>query len=267
MLYIVATPIGNLSEISNRAIDVLNNVKYILCEDTRTSKVMLNHYGIKTKCISYHKFNEKEKVSSIISDLEAGFDIALISDAGMPGISDPGNILVNELKMRNLKYTVVSGPSALINAFVLSGYSAPFTFLGFLPEKNSDRKKLLEEISKYKTTTIFYISPHSLTNTLEELSKSMGDRECAIIREISKMYEEVNFSTLSKGYDGVLKGEFVVVVKQNENEVNPLCELSIEEHLKYYIDNGVSKNDAIKKVCQDRNLKKNDVYQVAINLK
>ena len=267
MLYIVATPIGNLSEITYRAVEVLSNVEYILCEDTRTSKVLLNKYGINTKCVSYHKFNENEKVNSIIKDLNDNKEIALISDAGMPGISDPGNILVNKLQEENLSYTVVSGPSALINAFVLSGYPTPFTFIGFLPEKNSAKKKLLEEVSKYNSTLIFYISPHNLTDTFELLSKTLGNRECAVVREISKMFEEVVFTTLSQGYQGVEKGEFVLVVKATEDTNNTLNDMSIVDHVKYYMDLGNDKNTAIKLVAKDRGVKKNDIYQETLNIK
>lgn len=267
MLYIVATPIGNLEEITFRAVDVLKKVDYILCEDTRTSKVLLDKYQIKNKCVSYHKFNENLKVESVISDLKNGKEIALISDAGMPGISDPGNILVNALKKENLKYTVVSGASAVINAFVLSGFDTPFTFIGFLPEKNTARNNLLKELATYKSTLIFYISPHNLADTFNILSKSLGNRECAIVREISKMFEEVTFLTLDVGFNGVNKGEFVLVVKGCENKTNPLCDLTILEHLKHYIKLGYTKNEAIKLVCADRNLKKNDVYKIAIDLK
>lgn len=267
MLYIVATPIGNLGEITFRAVEVLSSVEYILCEDTRTSKVLLNKYDIKTRCVSYHKFNENEKVQSIINDLNDDKDIALVSDAGMPGISDPGNILVNKLKENNLSYTVVSGPSALINAFVLSGYPTPFTFIGFLPEKTSAKKKLLDEVSKYNSTLIFYISPHNLTDIFDLLSKSLGNRECAVVREISKMFEEVVFTTLENGYNGMGKGEFVLVVKASENEENELNNMDISSHVKYYMGMGHDKNTAIKMVAKDRGVKKNDIYQATLDKK
>ena len=143
----------------------------------------------------------------------------------------------------------------------------PYTFIGIIPEKNKLAKELLEEIEKYNSVLIFYVSPHNLTTTLDLLSKSLGNRECAIVREISKMYEEVTFSTLADGYNGVLKGEFVVVVQKPQKRENALNEKSVEEHLLHYIHLGDDKNTAIKKVCKDRNLKKNDVYMVAINLK
>lgn len=267
MLYIVATPIGNLSEITYRAVEVLSKVDYVLCEDTRTSKVLLNKYDINTKCVSYHKFNENEKVNSIIQDLRDDKEIALISDAGMPGISDPGNILVNKLQEENLPYTVVSGPSALINAFVLSGYPTPFTFIGFLPEKNSAKKKLLDEVSKYNSTLIFYISPHNLADTFDLLSKSLGNRNCAVVREISKMFEEITFTTLKEGYTGVEKGEFVLVVKASDVVENSLNDLEIIDHLKHYLDMGHDKNTAIKLVAKDRVVKKNDIYKETLNIK
>ena len=143
MLYLVGTPIGNLKEITQYAIEILNNADYILCEDTRTSSVLLNHYDIKKPLKSYHKFNERESVDVIIKDLQNGKNIALISDAGMPGISDPGNVIVRECIKCNLEYTVVSGPSALINAFILSGFDTPFTFVGFLPDKLNERNNML----------------------------------------------------------------------------------------------------------------------------
>ena len=143
MLYLVGTPIGNLKEFNNYAVEILNSVDYILCEDTRTSSVLLNHYQIKKPLKSYHKFNEREMINKVVGDLQQGKNVALISDAGMPGISDPGNILVNEVIKEELDYTVVSGPCALINAFIMSGFPTPFTFIGFLPEKNADKNNLL----------------------------------------------------------------------------------------------------------------------------
>lgn len=266
MLYIVATPIGNLGEITYRAVEILSKVNYILCEDTRTSKVVLDKYNIKNKCVAYHKFNESKVKAKVILDLKNGMDIALISDAGMPCISDPGNILVNEAISQNIEYTVVSGASALINAFVLSGFKAPFTFVGFLPEKESNKKELLKEISNYKSSLIFYVSPHNLTETIEFLAKTLGNRKCAVVREITKLFEEVTFINLIDGYKGVVKGEFVLVVEGNNNDRNPLLNLTIKQHIKHYMDNGFTKNDAIKQVALERNLKKNEVYMEAVDL-
>lgn len=265
MLYLVGTPIGNLKEFNNYAVGILNKVDYILCEDTRTSSVLLNHYQIKKPLKSYHKFNEREMLNKIVDDLKSGKDVALISDAGMPAVSDPGNILVNEVKQQNLEYTVVSGPCALINAFILSGYSAPFTFIGFLPEKNKDVTNLLMQYKNVQSTLIFYVSCHNIEKDFNTLLNVFGDREVCVVREITKMFEEKTFTTLKQGYSGDKRGEFVLVLNNNiqDNELNTL---SVKEHLLHYINQGFSKQDAIKFVCADRGLKKSEVYKVAIDL-
>ena len=254
MLYIVGTPIGNLREITHYALEILNSVDYILCEDTRTSKILLNHYEIKKQLQSYHKFNEKSEVEKIINDLKLGKNIALISDAGMPCISDPGNILVNACIEENVEYTVISGPSALINAFILSGFQPPFTFIGFLPNKKSDAKKMLNEYKNYKTSLIFYIAPHDINNEINVIHSILGDRKACIVREISKKFEEKTFFNLKDNYQGVVKGEFVLIV-EGCNEVSE-TNLTILEELNSLINSGVDKNDAIKQVAHNRNLKK-----------
>lgn len=259
MLYLVATPIGNLKEITHYAIEILNSVDYILCEDTRTSMVLLNHYEIKKPLFSYHKFNEKSEVGKIISDLQNGKNIALISDAGMPGISDPGAILVNACIENGEGYTVISGASALINAFVMSGMPTPFTFIGFLPDKKSEAKKLLEEYKSYKSSLIFYISPHDLKEKISLLHSILGDRKAVAVREISKKFEEKVFFNLGDGYNGTVKGEFVVIVDGNYEEKQSAK--TILEDVNDLIASGVDKNTAIKQVAHSRGLKKNDVYQ------
>ena len=242
MLYIVGTPIGNLKELTPRAKEVLESVDYIACEDTRTSGILFAHYNIKKPTISYHKFNENQRLDKIVKDLKEGKDIALVSDAGMPGISDPGNILVNRLKEENLDYTVISGPSALINGFILSGFSTPFTFIGFLPEKNKDIKDFFE-------------------TALKEL----GDRNVCVVRELTKKFEEKVFTTLSLGYNSVEKGEFVVLIEKQENKQKDFENLTIEQHVKNYIERGMTKNEAIKQVAKDRNVKKNDIYKLFVD--
>ncbi|MBE5757785.1 MAG: 16S rRNA (cytidine(1402)-2'-O)-methyltransferase [Clostridiales bacterium] len=258
MLYIVATPIGNLKEITYRAIEVLNSVEYIACEDTRTSKILLDHYDIKKPLKSYHKFNENKSSMDIINDLKNGKDIALISDAGMPGISDPGNIIVNHLIKENLSYTVISGPSAFVNAFVLSGFETPVTFVGFLPENNTKKNELLDSLSDVKSSLIFYCSPHSIVEDLKVLYNALGDRKIAVVREISKKFEEVNFSTLKDGYGGVVKGEFVVVIDKNLQKTD---NNNVDNDLKTLLNMGLSKSDASKIVAKIHNLKKNDIYK------
>ena len=259
MLYIVATPIGNLKEITLYALETLENVDYILCEDTRTSMVLLNHYDIKKPLFSYHKFNEKSETNKVIADLKSGKQIALISDAGMPGISDPGSVLINACIEEEIDYTVISGPSALINDFVMSGFESPFTFIGFLSNKKSEAKKVLNEVKPYKTTLIFYISPHDIVKEISDIYSVLGNRKAVAVREISKKFEEKIFFDLKDGYPGVVKGEFVLIVEgaREEDKSN----LTIIEELNLLISSGVDKNDAIKQVAHNRNLKKNDVYQ------
>lgn len=265
MLYIVGTPIGNLKEFNNLAIETLKKVEYILCEDTRTSAVLLNYYNIKKPLKSYHKFNEKEMINKIITDLKNGQEIALISDAGMPVVSDPGSILINELIKNEINYTVISGPCALINAFILSGYPAPFSFIGFLPEKNVDRKNLLMQYKNVYGSLIFYVSCHNLDKDFNSLYEIFGDKPVCVVREITKLHEEKVFTTLNKGYAGDRRGEFVIIVN-NIMEENELNKLSIKEHLLHYIKLGVKKQDAIKFVCNDRGIKKSEVYKVSVDI-
>lgn len=265
MLYLVGTPIGNLKELSSNAIQILNDADYILCEDTRTSSVLLNHYDIKKPLKSYHKFNEKSMVDSVLEDLSNNKNIALISDAGMPGISDPGNVLVKAAIEHNLEYTVVSGPCALINAFIMSGYDTPFTFVGFLPDKVNERNNLLMQYKQYYGTLIFYMSCHDIDKYFDSLYRVFGNKQVCVVRELTKMYEEKIFTTLQEGYHGELRGEFVLVLN-NSKEDNQLNSLTIKEHLLHYINLGASKQDAIKYVCADRNIKKQVVYKEAIDL-
>ena len=263
MLYLIATPIGNLKEITFRAIEILESVDYIACEDTRNSRVLLDNYNINKPLVSYHKFNENKSGNDIIEDLKKGKNIAIISDAGMPGISDPGNIIVGMCQKENIEYTVVSGASALINAFVLSGYETPFTFVGFLPDNNTKKNKLLDNLSAINSTLIFYCSPHSIASDLQDLHKTLGDREICVVREISKKFEEVNFSTLEKGYSGTVKGEFVVLVRTNTNNTN--SSEDIDNRLQTLLDMGLSKTDASKVIAKLTGKKKDEIYKTLIN--
>jgi len=262
MLYLVATPIGNLKEITHRAIEILSEVDYIACEDTRTSKILLDNYNIHKPLVSYHKFNETQSGTNIIEDLQNGKNIAVISDAGTPGISDPGNILVNLCKENDLEYTVISGPSALINAFVLSGFDTPFTFVGFLPDNTSKRNKLLDELSSIQSTLIFYCSPHSLNDDISLLLRALGDREICVVREISKKFEEVTFSTLSVGYTSTLKGEFVVLVNKPTKEK---VAQDVDNNLQTLLEMGLSKTEASKIIAKITGKKKDEIYKTLIN--
>lgn len=260
MVYFVATPIGNLGEITYRAVEVLNGVSAIFCEDTRHSQILLAKYGISKPTYSYHKFNEKKSLDFVLSFCERGEDVAVISDAGMPCINDPGNILVNALRERNLPYTVVSGPSAFVNAFVLSGYQPPFSFYGFLPQKRCDRDALLDT---GVGVAIFYVSVHDIKENMSYLCERLGNRPCCLVKELSKTHEKATFCHLGDEIEDD-KGEFVLVVDRMAEE-NPLCKLTVEEHLAYYVNGGMPKNQAIKAVAKDRNVSKNEIYKLTIS--
>ena len=259
MVYFVATPIGNLTEITYRAVEVLKSVSALFCEDTRHSQILLEKYGIRQKLYSYHKFNEKKSVEFVLRQCKEG-DVAVISDAGMPCISDPGSVLVNALKENGIPYTVISGASAFVNAFVLSGYKPPFTFYGFLPQKQGDRDALLDGCNG---VAIFYVAVHDLQENMKYLCGRLGDRSCCLVRELTKAHEEVIFTTLSQKIERD-KGEFVLVVDRQAQQ-NPLCSLTVKEHVDYYVSGGMPKNLAVKQVAKDRNLPKNEIYRQTLD--
>lgn len=268
MLYFVATPIGNLKDISYRAIDVLNSVDVIACEDTRNSLKLLNYYNIHKKLIAYHKYNEENSSEGIIALLNEGKDVAIISDAGMPVISDPGETIIKKLRENNIDYTVIPGANAGLCALILSGLDASrFTFVGFLPDDKKMRENLLAEIKDYKTTLLFYVAPHDVISVCEKLYNVLGKRKAVLVNEITKMYEKTFNFNLGDEINFEPKGEYVLVVEGSKKiEVNDLKSLSIKDHLFYYINLGETKADAIKKVAKERGVNKNEVYQVAIDL-
>lgn len=267
MLYFVATPIGNLKDISYRAVETLNSVDEIGCEDTRHSLTLLAAYGIKKPLFSYHKFNEKQESESIIRKLKDGKNIAIISDAGMPVISDPGNVLVNALMENGLEYTVIPGANAALSALILSGFNAErFCFIGFLPEKKSEREKLLTEYKNLSATLIFYSAPHDVKKDAETLYSVLGDRRAAAVKEITKIHERVEIFDLKDGFPTEPKGEYVLIVegaKAGEEFIN----LSEEEHVKKYIDSGMDKKEALKRVAKERGVPKSSLYKYTINEK
>lgn len=255
MLYLVATPIGNLKDITYRAIEVLNEVDVIACEDTRNSLTLLKHYNINKKLIAYHKFNEETSGNGIIKLLKEGKSVAVISDCGMPLISDPGAKLVSKLIENNLEYTIIPGPSASLSALVLSGFASDkFTFLGFLPEKIKQKEELLSEVKNYKTSLIFYVSPHNLTEDLNVFFKILGKRKACLVKEITKIYETKCFFTLGQLPEIEIKGEFVLIIEQNKDE-NPLKNLSIEQQIEYFLQSGLTHKEALKKVAKLNNIK------------
>lgn len=261
-LYFVSTPIGNLKDISLRAIETLQFVDEILCEDTRTSLKLLNHYDIKKPLFSFHKFNYKTATPMVIEKLKEGKNLALISDAGMPCISDPGSELIPFLIENQIDYTIIPGACAFVSAIALSGISAPFTFVGFLPDNKKEERKVLDSFKNHNCPIVLYVAPHKLVSTIQALYKVFGDRKCVSVRELTKMYEEVELFTLEKGYPKEPKGEYVLIVENCTMQENELNSLTIENHFEYYIKQGLTKNDAIKQVAKDRNVPKNEIYKV-----
>jgi 16S rRNA (cytidine1402-2'-O)-methyltransferase len=273
----VPTPIGNLKDITIRALDILKEVDLIAAEDTRQSLKLLNHFNIKKPLVSYHKFNENSKSLNIIEELKSGKNVALVSDAGTPGISDPGNIIIQKCIEQGMEFEVLTGASALITGLVYSGLNkGMFTFVGFLPRDNKNRKKVIAAIKDRQDTLIFYESPHRLKSTLEFLRKNIGNRKVAICRELTKVHEEVLRFTIDQAInyyeDKNIKGEIVLVVSgKSEEEILKDKEkywenMTIQEHLKKYMDQGFDKKESIKRVCMDRNLHKSDVYKYSIGL-
>lgn len=262
MLYIVATPIGNLDEITLRALDVLRSVDLIAAEDTRHTAVLLSKYGIATKTAAYHKFNERSAVDGLIARLKAGENIALVSDAGMPTVSDPGHILIDAAIENGVEYTVVSGACAAVDALVLSGLpTRAFTVLGFLPEKNIDRKRFVAPYKSVPCTLVFYSAVHDIKKDLEFLHAEFGARRVAVCREMTKLFETVTRGRLGDELDITEKGEFAVVVEGAVE--NDFAALTIEEHLKMYVDGGTDMREAVKRVAADRHVAKSEVYKVA----
>ena len=265
MLYFVGTPIGNLKDISLRALEVLKEVDEIACEDTRHSLSLLNHYGIKKPLFSYHKFNEKESGAKIIEKLQSGKTIALITDAGMPVVSDPGNILTEMLIEKGLPFTVIPGACAFVSALVLSGLdSSKFCFLGFLPEKNADRVEFLEKYKNLDLTLIFYSAPHDVKKDIESIYKVFGSRRAVAVKEITKIHEKREEFFLQDGILGETKGEYVLLVEGGKEENKNLL-LSEKEHIKAYLDQGYDKKEALKKVAKERGVSKSSLYKYTID--
>lgn len=265
MLYFVATPIGNLKDLSYRAAEILNSVDEIGCEDTRRSLTLLSAYGIKKPLFSYYKFNEKAECEKITEKLAEGKNIAIISDAGMPVISDPGNVLVNALVERGLEFTVIPGANAALAALVLSGLSAErFCFLGFLPEKKSEREELLKEYAALSATLIFYSAPHDVIKDVATLFAAFGARRAVAVKEISKIHERAERFNLKDGLPTEPKGEYVILVEGAKKGAE-FKDISEEEHIRKYLDAGMDKKDAIKRVAKERGVSKSSLYKYTID--
>ena len=271
-LYIVATPIGNLNELTPRAKFILENVDLIACEDTRVTIKLLSHFNISKTLVSCHKFNENNASSKLIEEIKEGKSVAMVSDAGYPGVSDPGGILIKNAIDNNVLVRVISGPSAGINALIGSGLPTDhFYFHGFLQIKNRDRKIELESLALREETIILYEAPHHFLDTMEDLMKFFGnDRRCCIARELTKLHEEFYRGTLLEAYnhfkDGI-KVEIVIVIDKFEKEeafVEISNELLISE-VNRVMEAGSSCKDAIKIVADKYNLQKNEVYRIYHN--
>ena len=271
MLYICGTPIGNLEDMTYRVVRVLSEVDLIAAEDTRQSVKLLNHFDIKTPLTSYYEHNKDVKGPQLIKLLQEGKDIALVTDAGMPGISDPGEDLIKLCYENNVPVTVVPGPTAVVTALVLSGLnSRSYSHLGFLPRNKKQRAEVLERLVDESRTTVFYEAPHHLVDTLDSIYKTVGDRNIAVARELTKKHETVNRGAVGEVLEyfkeNEPKGEFVLVLegkdkeKIKEDKIASFEEMTIEEHFNMYIEQGMSEKDAMKQVAKDRGIGKRDVY-------
>lgn len=268
MVYFVATPIGNLAEITFRAIEVLKNVDIIFCEDTRHSIKLLNHYSIKKPLYACHKFNEKQAAEKILVAAQEGKNIAILSDAGMPSICDPGYCIVEELQKNAIEYTVLSGACAFVNALVLSGFSTmQFTFLGFLRGNTKEKKALLQQHAKSVATIILYVAPHDVDKDIALLYEVFGERDACAVREISKIHESVEHFTLATGLKGEKRGEYVLLIKGAKSVENLLNHLPEREHIAHYMQLGMDKKTALKQVAADRGVPKNTLYKFTIDSK
>ena len=264
-LYIVATPIGNLEDITFRAVRILKEADRIACEDTRQTHKLLDHYGISTPMVSYHDHNEQARSDQLIRDLEEGRNIALVSDAGTPLIADPGYRIVQKARERGIAVVPIPGPSAIITA--LSGSGLPtdsFAFLGFLPPKSGQRRKALEESRELGLTVVFYETPHRIEEALGDMAEVLSDPPVVLARELTKLHEEWLSGSASHlqaelAKRGTVKGEFVVIVGKSERP--PAVDIPLEQEVAALIHGGVARMDAIKQVAKRRGLSKREVYK------
>lgn len=275
-LYLCATPIGNLEDITLRVLRTLKEADLIAAEDTRHSIKLLNHFDIKTPMTSYHEFNKVEKARYLVDKMREGTNVALITDAGTPGISDPGEELVRQCYEAGIEVTSLPGPAACITALTISGMATRrFAFEAFLPSDKKEKQEIFEELKKETRTIILYEAPHRLVRTLSELLENLGDRRISVCRELTKTHETVFRTTVSEAlsyYETVEpRGECVLVIEgKNRLEIQQEQErsweaVSIEEHMKRYLDGGTDKKEAMKLVAKDRGMKKRDVYQYLLN--
>lgn len=274
-LYLCATPIGNLDDITLRVLDTLKNVDLIAAEDTRHSIKLLNHFQIKTPMTSYHEYNKVEKARYLVDQMKKGVTVALVTDAGTPGISDPGEELVRQCHEAGIPLTSLPGPAACITALTISGLpTRRFCFEAFLPADKKERQWILEELKKETRTIIVYEAPHHLVRTLSELAAALGERNITVCRELTKRYEEAFRTTFSGALEfykeNEPKGECVVVIEGksfdqvNREKQQEFEEMTVEEHMELYISQGMDKKEAMKRVAKDRGISKREVYQALL---
>lgn len=276
ILYLCATPIGNLNDMSPRVVETLRNADLIAAEDTRNSIKLLNHFEISTPMTSYHEFNKVDKAITLIAKLKQGQNIALITDAGTPAISDPGEVLVKMCQEEGISVTSLPGPAALIVALTLSGLSTRrFCFEGFLPFEKKEKKEILEDLINESRTIILYEAPHRLKSTLDDLYMALGNRKITLCRELTKKFESVMPTTIENAInyykENEPRGEYVLVIEgksfkeQKEERQKSFEEMSIEDHMKMYEDKGIDHKEAMKLVAKDRGVSKRDIYNTLIN--
>ncbi len=276
-LFLCATPIGNLRDMTPRVIETLESVDVIAAEDTRNSIKLLNHFEIKTPMTSYHEYNKVEKAESLVAQMQAGKNIALITDAGTPAISDPGEVLVQKCYEAGIVVTSLPGPAACITALTLSGLSTRrFCFEGFLSADKKERKVVLEDLKEESRTMILYEAPHHLKGTLKELYETLGNRRITLCRELTKKFETIFPTTLKEALEyyeiNDPRGEYVLVLEgkshqQKIEEKQALAlEIPIEEHMKMYEDKGIDRKEAMKLVAKERGISKRDVYNYLLSV-
>jgi 16S rRNA (cytidine1402-2'-O)-methyltransferase len=274
-LYICPTPIGNLEDITIRTLETLKKVDLVAAEDTRHTLGLLNHFEIKKPLTSYHEHNKHEKGNYLVDKLLGGEDIALVSDAGMPGISDPGEEIIKEAIEAGIDVVALPGPTASIMALVVSGLAtSKFVFEGFLSSKKRDRKRALESLKNEERTIILYESPRRIKGLLEDIADVLGDRKVSLARELTKRHEEINRGTATEVLElyrerEEVKGEIVLIVEGNpnpEDSDNEITFESIKDHIIYLIESGMDKKEAIKAVAKARKLPKNEVYQESLDI-
>ena len=267
MVSFVATPIGNLKDITLRALETLKEADVIFCEDTRHTLKLLNAYDVKKPLYACHKFNETEAAQKILEASRAGKNVAVVSDAGTPVISDPGNVVCKILREAGEPYTLIPGACAFVAALVLSALPADkFAFIGFLPDKASEKREILERYKDLDITLAFHSAPQDVERDVKAMFEVFGERRAVAVREITKIHEESVSFMLSSGLDGEKRGEYVLLVEGAAEKENPLNSLTETEHIRHYMEQGLDKKEALKRAAKDRGVSKSVLYPFAIDL-